>query len=468
MYEPENYTIAAHLLPRLLGLIYLFAFFPFFFQIQGLIGSEGILPVSHYLDQLKTYMGKESYFRIPTIFWINSSDKALMGVVIIGNLLAILLIMGAPPFLLLPLLYILYLSVINVGQDFLSFGWELFLMEITLNTFLLTLTDIPNPIAWVSINLLLFRFHFEGGIVKLLSRDPNWLNLRGVCFHYQTQPLPNTAAWYAHKLPVWFNKLSCLLMLIIEIVTIFGIFGSDAIRLGVFFSLVGLQVMIWLTGNFSYLNYMTAVLCVILISNNYFPTSLALGWPEPAPLPLTIFISIAAIILIVLQSIKLVHHFVPSVSLGAFERYIYHYFLANRYGIFAVMTTKRYEIVIEGSNDGVEWKEYTFRYKPSSIYRRPRRISPYQPRIDWQAWFLPFSSFSREAWFQNFLICLLQNKKEVLKLLRDNPFPDSPPLYIRALAYDYTFTNTVTKRTTGAWWDRRLVQSYTPVLSLKK
>jgi len=467
MYEPENYTIAAHLLPRLLGFIYFIAFFPFLFQIRGLIGQEGILPVSNYLEQLKIYMGNRCYIRLPTLFWINCSDRALLSVVIAGIALSVLLILGAPPFLVIPLLYILYLSIINVGQDFLSFGWELFLMEISLNTFLLTLTDIPNPIAWVSINLLLFRFHFEGGIVKLLSRDPNWLNLKGVCFHYESQPLPNTIAWYAHKLPVWFNKLSCLLMLTIEIVIIFGIVGTDPMRFGVFVSLVGLQVMIWLTGNFSYLNYMTVALCVILVSNAYFPASFSLELTEQASVPVNIFVGIAATFLIMLQTIKLIQHFVPSISFGKIERSYYHYFIANRYGIFAVMTTKRFEIVIEGSHDGMDWKEYTFRYKPSNINDRPRRISPYQPRIDWQAWFLPFSSYSEETWFQNLLICLLQNKKEVLKLFKNNPFPNSPPVYIRALAYQYTFSDVATKRATGAWWNRKLVQKYSPVLSLK-
>lgn len=467
MYTPEHYTIAISLLPKLLGCIYLCALVPFLFQIRALIGSEGILPVADHLNQLKTYLGKRYYLRVPTLFWIHWSDTALMSVVIAGIVLATLLVFGAPPALILPLLYLLYLSIINVGQDFLSFGWELFLMEITVNTFLLTFSESPNPIAWVSINLLLFRFHFEGGIVKLLSKDRNWLNLTGVCFHYESQPLPNTLAWYAHKLPRWFNKLSCFLMLAIEIVIVFGILGTDTIRFGTFLSLVGLQLMIWLTGNFSYLNHMTAVLCVILVSNSYFPAFFSVPSFEPASLPVNLLISIASLFLIILQTLKLIHHFVPSASLEILERYLYRYFIANRYGIFAVMTTTRYEIVIEGSEDGVVWKEYTFRYKPSEIHRRPRRISPYQPRIDWQAWFLPFSSFSREPWFQSFLICLLQNNARVLRLLRDNPFPDKPPLYIRALAYDYTFSDAATKRATGAWWQRRLVQSYTPILSLK-
>jgi len=230
--DPDSYTIVASFFPRLLGAIYFIAFGAFLFQIRGLLGTRGILPVSSFLKWIKEQQPRRCYLLVPSLFWINSSNTALMAVVVSGTLLSLLLMLGIFPALLIFLLYFLYLSIVSTGQDFLSFGWESFLLEITANTFFLSLTSPPNFIVWFSLNLLLFRFHFLGGIVKLQSRDPNWKNLTGVAYHYQTQPNPNMIAWYAYKLPLWFHKASTFLMLFIEIVVAFGIFGPDVVRLG--------------------------------------------------------------------------------------------------------------------------------------------------------------------------------------------------------------------------------------------
>lgn len=469
MYHPENYTLAAKLFLHSLGFIYFVALFPFLFQIKGLIGKEGILPASRYLQFIYSRMGKKAYFHYPTIFFINSSDAMLVGTVWLGLLLSILLFLGIVPSLVLPLLYMLYLSIIRVGQDFLSFGWELFLLEITVNAFLLSLTTTPNPFVWISINFLLFRFHLQAGAVKLQSKDKSWQTLTGLCYHYHTQPLPNTIAWYADKLPHFLQKLSCLIMLGIEIVVPFGVFGGEELRLIVFICFFALQFFIWFTGNLSYLNYLTVCLSVILLSNHYFPFSLFTPSPDAhSPLLLTLFASIGGITLFTLQLIKLWDHFLPNSLFRTLFNKFYNFFIVNRYGIFAVMTTKRCEIVVEGSEDGKEWKEYLFPYKPSETNRRPRRISPYQPRLDWQAWFLPFSSYENAPWFQNFLHKLLLNSPTVLSLLRENPFQDHPPKYVRAIVYDYTFTSFAKKRETGCWWERRFIGNYSPTLSLSR
>jgi lipase maturation factor 1 len=469
MYQPDQYTLASKLFIHLLGLIFFFAFFPFIFQIKGLMGKKGILPVANYLRYIKNHLGKRAYAEYPTIFWFDSSDRALIGTAIAGTVLSVLLFLGVFPPILIPLLYVLYISIIRVGQDFLSFGWELFLMEIAANAFLLSLTEVPNPFVWISINLLLFRFHLQAGAVKLQSGDVNWHNLTALCYHYQTQPIPNTTAWYAHKLPLWFQKVSCLAMLVIEIPLAFGVFGSPEMRLVVFFCFFGLQLFIWLTGNFSYLNYMTAVLSVLLISDHVLsPIMGPVEVVAPPAIWVNVLISSAAIALITLQIMRLWHHFFPNAVFERVLNKVYNYYIANRYGIFAVMTTKRYEIVIEGSDDGKTWKEYTFKYKPSEINRRPRRISPYQPRLDWQVWFLPFSNYQNEQWFQNFLHHLLKGTPEVLTLLRGNPFPNIPPKYVRTLMYDYVFSDAKTKKETGEWWKRTYVGGYSPILCLKR
>lgn len=467
LLAPQDYTIIASLFPRLLGVIYFFAIGAFFFQIKGLIGKNGILPLQRYLNLLRSSYPKKCYYYIPTLFWLNAGDRALMFSIIFGTLLSICLICGFFPSLSLILLYILYLSIVSVGQDFLSFGWEGFLLEITFQTFLMNLTAVPNLMVWLSLNFLLFRFHFQAGAVKLQSRDKSWRELTAIAYHYQTQPLPNTIAWYAYKFPLWFHKLSTALMFAIELIIPFGIFGTSEMRLIVFIAFLGLQWMIWLTGNFSYLNHLTAIFSTILLSNTVLAPFIALPAPAPTPsLELNLFLSILGSILLILQGICLWNQFCPNKHFKQILYWISPFHLINRYGIFAIMTTKRYEIIIEGSADRQEWKEYTFFYKPSELTRRPRRISPYQPRIDWQAWFLPFSTFESESWFQHFLIHLLKGTPEVLQLMRGNPFPNQPPRYIRALIYEYEFSSYQEKKEKGWWWKRTLIGSYSPVMKL--
>ncbi|MGK5595459.1 MAG: lipase maturation factor family protein [Parachlamydiaceae bacterium] len=469
MISPDNYQIGIELFMRLLGLIYFFAFGAFIFQIQGLLGEKGILPMKELLNHLQYEMGRSSWFKLPSIFWFNYQDYMLKGVVIFGTAISLLLFLNLLPApLLLLILYLLYLSIVSVGQDFLSFGWELFLLELTAQAFFLSLSP-TNTFIWLSLNFLLFRFHFQGGIVKLLSKDPHWRNLTAVAYHYQSQPIPNTQAWFAHKLPLWFHKLSTLAMFIIELVIPFLLFVNlDSVRLIVFICFFGLQWMIWFTGNFSYLNHLTAVFSLLLISDVYLSTLFETPASQNPGLFLDITVSMAGLAFIALQLIVFWNHLISFNWL--FHRIltkIQPWHIANRYGIFAIMTTTRCEVVIEGSQDGFVWKEYSFYFKPSEINRRPRRNSPYQPRIDWQAWFLPFTTFYQATWFQNFLFKLLHGEKSVTELLRVNPFSKTPPRYVRAILYEYKYSTLQERAAMGIWWRRTWIQQYSPTLSLQ-
>ncbi len=265
------------------------------------------------------------------------------------------------------------------------------------------------------------------------------------------------------------QKLSCLMMFVIQIGVAFVIFGTEEMRLAAFFALFGLQLFIWLTGNFSYLNHMTALFCTILLSDTYFRAILGqVPSPSETPWPVDIFFTALGVVLIAGQILRLWTHFYYVPAVNNLLRKAAPLHILNRYGIFAVMTTKRYEITIEGSYDGEEWKEYSFKWKPSEVDRRPRRVSPYQPRLDWQVWFLPFTMFEAEPWFKQFLYRLLQGSPAVLKLLRHNPFPDTPPKYIRTALYDYEFTSWKEWRETGNWWKRTFSSSYSPTFHLEK
>lgn len=469
MWNPDSYTIVASLLPRLLGLIYFFAIGAFFFQIRGLLGKNGILPIDDYLNYFRLHISHKRFFYIPSLFWLNASDQALIGMTILGTFISLILFFGFYPTLCLALLFVIYLSIVSVGQDFLSFGWESFLLEITFYTFLISLTPIPNLMTWINLNFLLFRFHIQAGAVKLQSHDPAWRNFSALAFHYQSQPLPNTWAWYVYKWPLLIHKASTLFMFFVEMIIPFGLFLTDDIRIGVGVILIALQVIIWLTGNFSYLNHLTAAFCIIT-----FPNYALSFFHEPSPIyaahGLTDYLlSLIGSIFLILQSLKIWLHFQPHYPvLAHWLNWLSPFHLVNRYGLFAIMTKERYEIVVEGSEDGTNWKEYLCWYKPSEITRRPRRIAPYQPRLDWQMWFLPFDDFESETWFHQFLYHLLKGTPEVLKLIRYNPFPHQPPQYVRALMYDYQFSTKEQKKEHGWWWQRSLMGMFSPVLTLNR
>lgn len=466
--DPESYSIAIHLFIRLLGGLYVIVYIPFLFQMRGLYGEDGIRPIASYLNIMRDRLGKWSYYYLPTVFWLNASDAMLLGLVWSGIILGALLALGVCPPLILLLLYIVHLSLSSAGQDFMSFGWESFLMEITFAAMIMTATTPFNVYGWVSLNFLLLRFHLQAGASKFLSRDKNWRNLTAIAYHYLTQPLPNTVAWYFHKFPLWVHKISTLLMHYIELVVPFFIFAPPLVRLVVFVHLFGLQFVIWLTGNLSYLNHLTVLLCLLLINNVYlaplmgpFPTG------EPSSFAWETLVSVVGVCFLALQIINMLTTVLPLKQFYMILSRVSPFHLSVPHGIFAVMTTKRYEIIIEGSDDGENWKEYGYYFKPGDLAWRPRRISPYQPRIDWQTWFLPFGRFATEWWFQQFLIKLLQGSKVVTKLLKHNPFGDKPPTFVRALIYDYEFTTFKEKKETGHWWKRKLVGFYAPSIRLR-
>ena len=463
--DPSSYSIAINLLIRFIGLIYVVAYIPFLSQIIGLIGKDGILPAGDYLEFIKRRFGKKGFYYVPTLFWFGASDRALLALIWSGIVLGVLLMFGVMPLVILLLLYIVHLSLSSVGQDFLGFGWEVFLMEITIACALTCATSPFNIFGWINLNFLLLRFMFQSGASKLLSGDKTWRQLTALSYHYLTQPLPNTMAWYFYQLPLWFHKCCVVGMFYMELIVPLAIFTPPDVRLLVCIQLVGLQISIWFTGNFSYLNHMTVAFCVILLHNKYLEPFFGdafgtMATSSPSPIVWQILISFLGVILLGLQVVCFAQPFLRNRILQQIIVWIDSFRISTQHGIFAVMTTQRIEIVVEGSLDAIFWKEYLFFYKPQELSWRPRRISPFQPRLDWQAWFLPFRPFQYQWWFQRFLTKLLQGSPAVLKLLKHNPFPEKPPLYIRVLAYDYQFTSYKEKAETGNWWKRRLLGAY--------
>jgi predicted DCC family thiol-disulfide oxidoreductase YuxK len=494
--EQPDYFLTRWIFLRALGAIYLVAFVSLWMQIGGLIGHNGILPADQFLSAVKQQcdaqgIGLERYFLLPTLNWLDATDGFLNFQCAAGTVLAFLLIVGIAPAPCLALLWLLYLSLSIVGQDFLGFQWDNLLLEAGFLAiffaplqFLPKLSREPPPsriVLWL-LRLLLFKLVFSSGCMKILSGDPNWHDLSALTFHFQTQPLPTWIGWYYAQLPFAFQKFSCFLVLAIEIAAPFLIFTPRRIRFLGCGALVFLQILILLTGNYTFFNFLTIALCLLLLDDFVFQKLLTSGFRRLFSFnlkssgsnfvrhwPRGVTISLAVVVLAV-SIFQIIYMFGVRSSLLApaavLDGILVPLRLVNNYGLFAVMTTERREIIVEGSDDGKNWLPYEFKYKPGDVNKRPRFVEPFQPRLDWQMWFAALGTCEQNPWFGQFCKRLLQGSPEVVALLEKNPFPKHPPRYVRAELYDYHFTNLTERRKTGAWWKRELIGEYLPPVSL--
>jgi predicted DCC family thiol-disulfide oxidoreductase YuxK len=427
-HEPPRYDLVSFLFLRLFGLVYLSAFVSFAVQAQGLIGSHGILPVAEMVDDLARRLGPERFFLAPMVFWLNDSDAAIQAVCWAGAGLSLLLVFNLLPRVTLFLLYALYLSLFYAGQTFMSFQWDTFLLETGFVALLMSLATTPG--IWLA-RWLLFRFVFMSGVVKLLSGDPNWQNLSALSYHFLTQPLPTPLAWYAAQLPPGLLKVATGGMFFVELILPFLVFFPRRLRFLSAFGILLLQSCILITGNYNWFNLQTMLLCLPLFDDaalrKILPRRLVRleqsRAGNQAPRRVAIFLASPLAALIVFCSlVKMDERFggSPPKAAQAIDDLIEPLHIVSSYGLFAVMTTERNEIVVEGSNDGAEWREYGFLYKPGDVARRPRWNIPHQPRLDWQMWFAALDNPRYLPWFTRFLERLLMNEPTVTALLERN------------------------------------------------
>ena len=484
--------ISSWIFSRWMALIYLLAFCSLGTQVLGLIGQHGILPVADFLHYISQEAGSSRYWAAPTLGWFNHSNEALMFLCWGGAFLSILLFLGILPTLCSFLLWIFYLSLTVLGQDFLGFQWDNLLLETGFLLIFLTpsLLNIkpqfkasfhPSIIVVWLLRWLLFRLMFESGIIKLLSGDVNWSHLTALTYHYWTQPLPNIISWYANQLPMWFQKLSCLVVFAVELIFPFFILCGRWGRLIAFFGITVLQLLIILTGNYCFFNLLAIGLCLTLLEDEHWRVFARSDATKQSFKINDTKISEGGIYYNILTAIVAV--FIVIVSSGLMLDSFCHLSLPkpveklitvvspmrsiNNYGLFAVMTTERNEITLEGSNDGDQWLSYEFRYKPGDINQAPKWVMPFQPRLDWQMWFAGLSSWRENPWVVNLMERLLQGEPTVVNLLAVNPFKDHPPKYIQATFWGYHFTNFKTRASNGAWWQREVKGLYCPTMSLQ-
>ncbi len=474
----RHYAAANWLFLRLFGVAYFFAFSSLIGQFDGLIGSRGILPAADFMHDATDWanavgLGLERYRLFPTLTWLSASDRFLVGLATAGAVLSALQIAGIGCTVVLPVLWLLFLSLSVVGRDFLSYQWDALLLETGLLALAVTphvwrhkLTDRIEPplVGRLLVWWLLFRLMFASGMVKLLSGDPLWRDLTAMAVHYETQPLPTPPAWFLAQLPLWLQKASTAVVLFTELVVPWCILaGSRGRRLAAAVLLV-LQVLIALSGNYAYFNLLTAALCLSLLSDDVFARlplgpSRSTAWRQASPW-LAIVIAIMTVPPSMTMFLRQMRIPVNPPLVDRWINWIDPLRSVNTYGLFAVMTPTRPEIIIEGSLDGVEWRTYEFRFKPGPLEKAPPVVAPFQPRLDWQMWFAALAS-APEPWYSRFCEGLLDGSPAVRGLLANDPFDGRPPKYVRSTLYRYRFA----PRGQTGWWVRERLGDYSAVLT---
>src|SRR5215472_13634203 len=484
---------------RTLGVTYLIAFVSLWVQVDGLVGSDGMSPVNQFLPAVRAQLGSDAYTLLPTLSWFNSSDAFLHFLCGSGVLFSLLFICGIAPAISLVALFVFYLSLTVAGQIFFNFQWDVLLLETGfLSIFFapwrlwpreLSLgpgspTPAAAPVSRTALfllKLLLFKLMLMSGVVKLTSGDDSWWNLTALDYHYWSQPLPTVFGWWANKGPEWFKHFSVAFCLVVENIAPLLIWAPRRLRLAAAGLMILLQVGIGLTGNYCFFNLLTIALCLLLIDDAVIakdgPTVLmeGIGAPGTRALPERVctYAAIAVIVVtlpingwLIFSAFKPLAR-PPSALANVYER-LEAFRIVNGYGLFRVMTKDRCEIVLEGSADGVDWLPYEFKWKPGDLKHAPGWCAPHQPRLDWQMWFAALGTPRENPWFVALILRLLQGSRDVNGLLANNPFPDKPPRYIRAMFYRYRFTTVDELRLTGAWWKREELREYLPTLSIEQ
>jgi hypothetical protein len=455
---------------RALAGILLIAFLNVVHEFKPLLGERGLLPVPLFT---KAVAFRES----PSLFFFAPKDAAFTAAGWLGILLSCLALAGVADryrtwfsMLVWASLWVLYLSFVNVGQTFYAFGWESILLEACFYAILLgSRGAAPQTVAVWLLRWLLFRVMFGAGLIKMRG-DPCWRDLTCLDYHYETQPMPNPLSWFFHWAPAWSHKSGVLFNHFAELVVPFAYFMPQPLSSIAGAVTILFQALIFAGGNLSWLNALTMVLAVSTFDDRFLARILPVRAPAArAPAPAHRAATAAVAVLVAILSIRPVRNMASRRQVMNTDYNPLH--LAGTYGAFGSITRPRYEVVVEGTDDAApapsaKWLAYEFKGKPGELSRMPPQIAPYHLRLDWLMWFAAMPSYAEHPWFVHFMVKLLEGDRPTLSLLRTNPFPSRPPRYVRALLYEYHFTNPAERARTGQWWKRTLVGPYFPPVSL--
>lgn len=470
-FVAPQYWLAREILQRGVAVVYVVAFVAAARQFRALIGAQGMLPVP-------VFVARVGFAAAPSIFHFRYTDRffavvcwfgaALSGAVVVGVLDVVPLWTATMIWLVL---WALYLSIVNVGQRWYGFGWESVLLEAGfIATFLGNDETAPPLLTILLVRGLLFRVEFGAGLIKLRG-DPCWRDLSCLDYHHETQPMPGPLSWFFHRLPKPLHRVEVAGNHFAQLVVPFVLFAPQPAA-GIAGAIVIVtQLWLVLSGNFAWLNWITIVLAFGAIDHTAFAWVLPVGEPPTLPHPPIWFacMVIAFTAATVVLSYWPVRNMVSSRQRmnAAFNPY----HLMNTYGAFGSIGRTRHEVVIEGTDDTeitarTVWKEYGFKGKPGDPRRMPRQWAPYHLRLDWLMWFAALNTQYAREWLGPFTVRLLRNDPATLRLLRHNPFPESPPRYVRAQLYEYRFTTWDELTRERTWWRRSLVGQYMAPVSL--
>ncbi|MEM6600587.1 MAG: lipase maturation factor family protein [Verrucomicrobiota bacterium] len=465
------------------------AFLSLWLQLDGLFGAHGLSPIRDLMFHARMTAGAQQVLMNPTLFWLDTSDGLLHAVCGLGVIFSIATGIGwiRGPGLLL--LWAGYLSFCSVGAPFLNFQWDNLLLEAGLiSVFLISwrswkpVHPVFHPLVrWLGVYLL-FRLMLASGIVKLSSGDPVWASLAALDYHFFTQPLPAPPAWWMHQLPELLRVLSTAGMFVIELLIPFCFFLPRRLRLLGAGTTILLQIAIMLTGNYGFFNLLTIGLCCLLIDDAAWAT-LSRGWMKYQETSIFKRVHASRMIwhgsvlaftftILGMTTVQWFGVFRLAAPLPEALKPLYAIVSGSRsinsYGLFATMTTHRSELIIEGSNDGITWKTYRFPWKPDAVEDGLPLVAPHMPRVDWQLWFAALTppQSARNRWLQRFCGKLLVGNPQVLGLLEENPFPESPPQWIRIRAAEFTFTNRSERQESGNVWKAGPDRIYWPPMQL--
>jgi len=514
---------------RALGCIYFSAFFSLIFQIRGLIGPQGIFPADEYLRAVAHSVGySRGLWYAPTLLWLASGPHMLTTLCWVGMGASLLLVLNAWPRGMLVICFLCFLSFVCAAQDFSGYQSDGMLLEAGFICLFfappgfrpgLGVASRPSRASLFLLQWEWFRIYFESGVAKIIGGDPEWRNFTAMDEYYQNGPLPTCIGWYMQHLPHWFHASTVFATLALELVLVWMFVLPRRWRIACFFIVTPWQLVVILTANYTFLNYLVLMLGFLLLDDRFLlpflpqhfrerwkksfvasgttaaavdPTASEPSPPDPAreasaesgrpeqsrprdwkgafrrPFRM-LKLALSGIMLswiFYATTVEMIWMFsalpLPTTPAELLEPFR----IANRYGLFGIMTRGRYEIEFQGSEDGKTWVPYPFRYKPQDLSTPPGIYAPYQPRFDWNLWFASLGSWRDYPIVTNTEVRLLSNdnNKDVLALFEKNPFPHGPPRQVRAVMWQYWFTTISEKRTQGLWWRRQFLGLYAPTI----
>jgi hypothetical protein len=466
-----GYGLSVVVFQRALAIVYVFAFLTAARQNRALLGEDGLLPVARYVRAVR-------FRRSPSLFHLRCSDAWLLGGAWIGAGVSAALVLGVGDVLPRPaclalwtLPWALYLSIVNVGQSWYSFGWETLLCETGfLAIFLGPSGSAPTLVLWL-LRWLLFRVEFGAGLIKLRG-DACWRDLTCLRYHHETQPMPGPCSWWFHHLPMPLHRVEVAANHVTQLLVPLLLFTPQPVAGVAAGIMIVTQVWLMASGNFSWLNALTITIALPALGDRTWTALLPAHAPHVGALPgWHLGLVVAVTVLVAGLSLRPVRNLLsPRQRMNTSYDPLH---LVNSYGAFGHITRVRREVVVEGTDTEVlgpdaVWREYGFKGKPGDVSRRPPQVAPYHLRLDWLMWFAAISPSYAGEWFEPFVARLLVNDPPTLRLLRDNPFPDHPPTYVRARLFQYRFTTRAERRATGAWWHRELVGTYLPAVGRER